>query len=354
MKLTFLSNNLLKRCASLGMTLVMLGTPQLGSGEEHVVRRGDTLTGISQKYYGTITLYDELAHYNGIADPSLIRVGQVIEIPDDNYLHDIIDYYEVKKGDTLWKIANKYYQDGKYWSLLGNYNGITNQYILRTGTVLIIPNKWILDNYNNNQNVNNQISNSGIITYIFQGNDTLWNICKKYYGSGTYSKALANYNNIDNPRAIRNGTELLIPSLEILKNYTNPDNEEIIYGNSLDKISLKYYGTKDYAYLLSLINGIEQCGPYHEKDLIIPKQEYLDNYLDILNKIEPEDTLSNYYVVQKGDTLTRVSILKYGTDEYVDFLADINALKSKHNIRENDVLYVPGISYGKTKKLVLE
>lgn len=351
MKITFINTSLFKKMASLGMTLVMLGAPQMAKGEEHVVKRGDTLTEISQRYYGTITLYDELARYNGIENPHLIRTGQVIEIPDRKFLYDIVDYYEVKKGDTLWKIAGEYYGDGNYWKELGEYNGVTNQYTLRTGTILTIPNKWILDEYENENDNDNQVNN-GITTYIFKGNDTLWAICSKYYGDGMYAYALARYNGIENVRNIQDNTVILLPSISILKNYKEDNNkeEENKYGESLEQISLKYYKTKDYAYLLSLINGVEVCGPYHEKDLIIPKKEYLDNYMEIFNNLEYGDNLSNYYVVQKGDTLSKISIKKYGTDDYVGFLKSINDIENTRNLQVNMVLYTPKLY--NNKKLV--
>lgn len=352
MKITFINKNFFKRTASLGLTLVLLGIPHMVKGERHVVKNGDTLTGISQRYYGTITLYDELARYNGIENPNMIRVGQVIEIPDRKYLYDIVDYYEVKKGDTLWKIAGEYYNDNNYWKELGEYNGITNQYTLKAGTILTIPNKWILDEYRNENDKDNQINN-GITTYIFKGNDTLWAICSKYYGSGTYAYALARYNGIENVRNIQNNTVILLPSINVLKNYLedkNDNKEENNYGESLDQISLKYYKTKEYAYLLSLINGVEVCGPYYEEDLIIPEKEYLDNYMEIFNNLEYGDNLSNYYVVQKGDTLSKISIKKYGTDDYVGFLKSINDIENTRNLQVNMVLYTPKLY--NNKKLV--
>lgn len=348
MKINFINTSLLKKMASLGITLVMLGAPQLVKGEEqHVVKKGDTLTGISSRYYGTITLYDELARYNNIENPNMIRVGQIINIPDRKYLYDIIDYYEVKKGDTLWKIAREYYNNNSYWKELGEYNGITNQYTLKIGTILTIPNKWILDEYRNKYEDDIQINN-GMTTYIFKGNDTLWGICSKYYGDGMYAYALARYNGIENVRNIQNNTVILLPSIDVLSNYMNNNNE--YYGNSLDQISYKYYGTKEYSYLLALINGVEVCGPYHEEELIIPKKDYLDNYMIILNNLEDGDNLSNYYVVQKGDTLSKISLMKYGTVEYADFLKSINEIENTRNIQVNMVLYTPKLY--NNKKLV--
>lgn len=54
-------------------------TPAASTGETvHTVQRGETLSGIAKKYG---TTYQKIAQYNGIANPSLIRVGQKIKIP---------------------------------------------------------------------------------------------------------------------------------------------------------------------------------------------------------------------------------------------------------------------------------
>jgi nucleoid-associated protein YgaU len=49
--------------------------------EWHVVKPGETLSGIAQDYLGDASRYTELAQINGINDPNLIRVGQKIQIP---------------------------------------------------------------------------------------------------------------------------------------------------------------------------------------------------------------------------------------------------------------------------------
>lgn len=48
----------------------------------YVVQRGDTLSAIAKWVYGDASLYGKLAEANGIANPNLIRVGQVITLPD--------------------------------------------------------------------------------------------------------------------------------------------------------------------------------------------------------------------------------------------------------------------------------
>jgi len=47
----------------------------------YTIREGDSLADVAQQAYGDPTLYRMLADYNGIADPDLILVGQVIRIP---------------------------------------------------------------------------------------------------------------------------------------------------------------------------------------------------------------------------------------------------------------------------------
>lgn len=47
----------------------------------YTVAAGDTLAKIAAKFLGDPMRYRELAAYNGISDPNLIRVGQVIRIP---------------------------------------------------------------------------------------------------------------------------------------------------------------------------------------------------------------------------------------------------------------------------------
>ena len=54
----------------------------------HIVKRGDTLSGICLKYYGdcSAAMYNKLAKYNGIKNPNLIYGGNTIKIPPKNAL----------------------------------------------------------------------------------------------------------------------------------------------------------------------------------------------------------------------------------------------------------------------------
>jgi nucleoid-associated protein YgaU len=52
-----------------------------GGDRTYTIRAGDSLAAVAQQTYGDRDLYRMLADNNGIADPDLILVGQVIRIP---------------------------------------------------------------------------------------------------------------------------------------------------------------------------------------------------------------------------------------------------------------------------------
>lgn len=47
--------------------------------------------------------------------------------------------YKVKKGDTLWDLARKYYGDYYKWTKIADRNGVKNPKLLPIGKVLVIP-----------------------------------------------------------------------------------------------------------------------------------------------------------------------------------------------------------------------
>ena len=71
----------------------------------YVVKRGDTLWGISNQFGVSVT---ELAELNKV-DAKNLQVGQVLTIPTKTGTNpDNMFMYTVKKGDTLWSIARVY------------------------------------------------------------------------------------------------------------------------------------------------------------------------------------------------------------------------------------------------------
>ena len=95
----------------------------------YTVHEGDTLSGIASMYG---TTYQHLAEINGIANPNIIHVGQVIKI-DGGSAPTQSEYYTVQSGDTLSGIASRY---GTTWQRLQQMNGISNPNLIYAGQTI--------------------------------------------------------------------------------------------------------------------------------------------------------------------------------------------------------------------------
>ena len=58
-------------------------TPPEGEIETHVVQPGETLTTISEEYYGDTGYSDYIADFNDVIDPSHITTGTELQIPPE-------------------------------------------------------------------------------------------------------------------------------------------------------------------------------------------------------------------------------------------------------------------------------
>lgn len=115
----------------------------------YVVKKGDSLWSIAKKYNMTV---DELKSINNLKS-NLLSIGQRLKIKESN---DNQNIYIVKKGDTLYKIANMYGTTVDNLKALNNLKSNN----LSIGKKLIVPSK-------------NKI-------YIVQKGDSLWSIARKY------------------------------------------------------------------------------------------------------------------------------------------------------------------------------
>ncbi len=129
----------------------------------HVVQKNETLIGISRKYYGTGARWKLIHEANRdlIPDPRrdlrpkmklLIppaegtQVGSVTSPTETRILSAPTPapgtkYYDVQKGDTLWAVARKFYDDPSAWKKIREANSdlIKDENDLRPNMRLIIP-----------------------------------------------------------------------------------------------------------------------------------------------------------------------------------------------------------------------
>jgi LysM repeat protein len=104
----------------------------------HVVQRGENLFRIALRYGTTV---QAIASANGIANPQQIYVGQRLVIPGASGQPAPAPQpggstHVVRAGENLFRIALRYNLNYHY---LAQYNGITNPSQIRVGQVLRIP-----------------------------------------------------------------------------------------------------------------------------------------------------------------------------------------------------------------------
>lgn len=96
----------------------------------YTVRSGDTLSSIASKFG---TSYQALASLNGISNPNLIYVGQVLSINGSANTGSV--YYTVRVGDNLSAIASRY---GTSYQSIAALNGLANPNLIYAGQTLKI------------------------------------------------------------------------------------------------------------------------------------------------------------------------------------------------------------------------
>jgi N-acetylmuramoyl-L-alanine amidase len=124
--------------AALGATAAALPASVIAS--TYVVHPGDTLSAIAMRHGTSVSA---LAEANHLADPDLIRIGQLLTIPDSKlgtpgYISSAEDgeTYTVVHGDTLISIARRY---GLDLTALARNNGLNVNAPLHAGAVLQVP-----------------------------------------------------------------------------------------------------------------------------------------------------------------------------------------------------------------------
>ncbi|WP_168413020.1 LysM peptidoglycan-binding domain-containing protein [Bacillus salacetis] len=124
----------------LALAFASVSVSSAGAAGFHLIQKGDTLWGLSQRYGMTV---DELKERNGLSSNLILAGGQL----------EVKNIITVKKGDTLWSLAKKH--DSTVGQLKHVNNLKTDK--IYTGQKLEIPN-----------------------VVLVQAGDTLWSISRKY------------------------------------------------------------------------------------------------------------------------------------------------------------------------------
>ena len=209
------------------------------TNNQYIVKKGDSLYSIANKYNTSI---EDIKKQNNLTS-NILQIGQKLTIPTT--IKPDYTVYTVQKGDSLWSIANKY---GISINDIIQENNLGTT-MLNIGQQILIPTikeeqKETADNKN---------------IYIVQSGDSLWNIAKKFNISVNELKSI---NNLAT-NMISIGQKLIIPEQENYEKYT------VQSGDSLWKISRQYnVSVDDIINLNNLSNNTLSVGQI----LLIPKK----------------------------------------------------------------------------------
>lgn len=145
--------------------------------------------------------------------------------------------YTVEKGDTLWSISQKFYNDGYKWSEIAKANNIQNPSDIEVGQKLTIPQQEVKSSPEATStstiaeesptpepsvepsptpsqtavaesNADQKITDN---TYTVVHGDNLWKIAVRAYGDGYKWVEIAKANNLKNPNLIHSGNVFTLP-----------------------------------------------------------------------------------------------------------------------------------------------
>ena len=266
--------------------------------EVYVVKRGDTLWGISNQYGVSVT---ELASLNGV-NADTLQVGQSLIIPAKSGSNpDNMFLYTVKKGDTLYSIARVY---GVNVNSIKNLNYLTsnNLYIgqvLRIPEIYTKPDDMYVPDY---------------VNYKVKRGDTLYSIAKAY---GVTVDSLIQDN------ALKNNSLTIGQNLKIRTNNTmvveECFGEEYVPSNN----SYSEYVVKRGDNLYNIANT------FGTSVSEITKINNLKNNNLAIGQVLKIPVSSTLYTVLKGDSLYSIA-RKFNTT--------VDNIKKKNNLTSNNLM----------------
>ena len=270
--------------------------------ETYVVKKGDTLYGISNQFGVSVT---ELASLNNIVGSNL-KIGTVLKIPNQSGTNPSTMFmYTVKKGDSLYSIANKYNTTVQKIMDL-NYLKNTN---LSIGQVLRIPENYLNDN---------ELTLPNYINYVVKKGDSLYSIARE---NNISVDTIMKDNSLTNTNlSIGQNLKIRISSTEVVEEcfgeeYIPPVNLSYITytvkkGDSLYKIANEFNTSVN---TIKNINNLTNINLSIGQVLKIPSSNI---------------TNENIYTVKSGDNLYSIA-RKFNTT--------VDEIKRKNNLSSNNL-----------------
>ena len=183
--------NPMRRRSAAALALALL-LPLPGLAGEVVVKRGETLSEIADRYGTTI---NRLMEMNGLRDANDLWAGSRIKVPGNVYSGGGSGNYTVKAGETLSEIADRY---GTSVDRLVQLNGLRDANDLWAGSRIQVP----------GANARPRVAvNKNAKTHQVQPGESLSSIADRY---GVSMQRLIAINGISNPNQVMAGSTLTL------------------------------------------------------------------------------------------------------------------------------------------------
>lgn len=184
-------NNLTSNSLTVGQLLIIAiddnATSTPTTYKDYVVKKGDSLYSIANKNNITV---DELKKINNLTS-NMLSIGQVLKLPTQ-YKVEEIAMYTVQKGDSLYSIAKKF---GITVDEIKSLNNLTSNN-LAIGEQLMIKSSTGDEPINPEEEcIGTGYAEPQYIMYTVQRGDSLYTIARRYNTSVDNIKALNNLTN---------------------------------------------------------------------------------------------------------------------------------------------------------------
>ncbi len=206
------------------------------SSGSYRVKRGDTLSGIAERFKTTVT---QLRRLNNLGKRSFIRAGQKltvnVNVPSASEQIKTISSkledgrYRVRWGDNLYSIAKKY---GTSVAKLKQLNNFDRRHVLKAGTYIQVEERNPAS-----QTSSGVESEKGAFHHRVKRGESLYALSKKY---GVSVGQLQQANQLSRRSFIRVGQILVIPGRSTKKTSNQPIIHIVRRGDTLTDISKKY------------------------------------------------------------------------------------------------------------------
>ncbi|GAB1421821.1 hypothetical protein MASR2M15_20120 [Anaerolineales bacterium] len=174
----------------------------------HVVQKGENLYQIAQAYGVSL---QEVATFNQLVDPSNIKVGQRILIPQSTIAQAIV--HIVQPGETLKTIADRYSVSVAYLTELNQIPNANQIYPGQEIMILDTVNTALSPTNNEAATVITEVPMiSESIIHVVRPGETTFRIAEIYKSS---VNVIANANHLADPTQIFVGQKLVIPDVKV-------------------------------------------------------------------------------------------------------------------------------------------